>query len=844
MTLRGIALCLVLALPANAGFAADGESHHPQVKPEASGAGPGQETLAKKEQKAADPKHEATANHPIETTQYNNSLGASLLRNLVQDQKAIWTSPSRLRPQDATWLVPLGGLTAALLASDREFSKHLSNSPHRLVRSNTVSNLGAASLAGAAGGLYLWGKITQDEHKRETGFLSGEALLNALAVNSLIQVAAGRERPFQDGGSGNFFHHGTSFPSDHAAAAWSVAGVIAHQYPGPLTKLLAYGAASAVSAARITGKKHFPSDVLVGSAVGWFIGQQVYRAHHNPELGGGEWRSIGEFFRGGGDRSPANQGSPYVPLDSWIYPAFDRLAALGMIDSGFAGMRPWTRLECARLVGEVEERINDPGAGLSEADKIYSLLRTEFRDKLEGSGVAGKFRARVESLYTRVTGVSGKPLTDGYYFGQTINNDYGRPYQEGFNSADGFSAWATAGRWVSYVRAEYQHASSAPALPEGARQYIFSVNVVPSVPPPTPFVAVNRFRLLDAYVGLSLENWQVSFGKQSLWWGPSKGGPLMFSDNAGPVNMFRISRVSPFKLPSVLGWLGPIRLEWFLGQLAGHEFVFQTDTGIVGQFGRPLDRQPFIQGQKISLKPSQNFEFSVSVTVLFAGGPTPLTSHNLFKSYSISNGSNTQQGSTSDPGDRRSGVDFSYRVPGMRNWLTFYGDAFAEDEFSPLGYPRKSAYQGGVYMPRIPGIPKLDLRLEGGSTVPPDFQDCIGCFYVNHRYPNGYTNFGNLLGSSLGRGSQGEQAWSTYWLTARDKIQLNYRHQKVDGQVIPGGGTLSDWGVTADFWLRATVKVSGSVQYEKWAFPVLASGSRSNVTSSFQLTFWPHTWNK
>jgi len=346
--------------------------------------------------------------------------------------------------------------------------------------------------------------------------------------------------------------------------------------------------------------------------------------------------------------------------------------------------------------------------------------------------------------------------------------------------------------------------------------------------------------LLDAYVGLNFENWQISFGKQSLWWSPSQGGPLMFSDNAEPLNMFRINRVSPFKLPSVLGWLGPIRLEWFLGQFDGHQFVFQTDTGIVGQFGRSLDRQPFLQGQKIGLKPTPNFEFSVSSTTVFAGGPGALTWHTLLRSYSLGNGPTTLQGGPGDPGDRRSGVDFSYRIPGMRNWLTFYGDAFTEDEFSPLGYPRKSAIRGGIYMPRIPGIPKLDLRVEGGSTVPPDFPGCNGCFYVNNRYPDGsYTNLGNLVGSWLGRAGQGEQAWSTYWLTSRDKIEINYRHQKVSTPYLPQGGTLNDGGVKADFWLGKTMEITGAVQYEKWNFPIVAQAPQSNVTSSVQFTFWP-----
>ena len=68
-------------------------------------------------------------------------------------------------------------------------------------------------------------------------------------------------------------------------------------------------------------------------------------------------------------------------------------------------------------------------------------------------------------------------------------------------------------------------------------------------------------------------NWQVSFGRQSLLWGPGDGGSLILSDNVAPLNMFRINRVTPFKLPSVLGWLGPMRLELFLGQLSGQQFM-------------------------------------------------------------------------------------------------------------------------------------------------------------------------------------------------------------------------------------------------------------------------------
>jgi membrane-associated phospholipid phosphatase len=766
---------------------------------------------------------------------------AKLGEDFLVDQKQIWTSPARLRFSDTEWLVPISGITAGLFVTDSDHSKHLSQNPSTISHYKTISNAGVAALIGGAGGLWVLGHVRHNEHWKETGFLAGEAAFNSLVLVEGMKYSLQRERPFQGDGSGAFFqgHGNTSFPSEHAAAAWSVAGVIAHEYPGPFTKILVYSLASLVDISRVRARQHFPSDVVVGSILGNLVAQDIYSRRHDPGLGGGEWSSIRRTFRGDGTLSQANQGSPYVPLDSWIYPALDRLAALGAIHSGFAGMKPWTRNECVRLLDEAADMIEKGGVGGEEGEGIYRALEREFRGDAERISDGGRGQANVESAYSRMTVISGQPLTDGNHIGQTETNDFGRPYQEGFNSVDGASAWISSGRWTGYIRAEYQHSPSAPPQSDSVRQFIASVDGV-GVPPATPYPQIDRVRLLDAYFAMNFENWQFSYGKQSLSWSPMQSGPLMFSDNAEPVNMFRISRVSPFKLPSFLGWLGPIRLEWFLGQLSGHEFVNRSDTGTVGQFGQPISRQPFLQGQKFSFKPTENFEFSVSLTVVFSGGPTPLTWHTFFRSYSgLPHSTGT---AISDEGDGRSGVDFSYKIPGLRNWLTVYGDLMTEDEISPLGYPRKSAFQTGLYLARIPGIPKLDLRIEGGTTAPVNFPTCKGCFYVNSRYPDGsYMNSGNLIGSWLGRAGQGERVWSTYWLSPRNKIQFQYRHQKVDGDYLPRGGTLNDGGVSLDLQVKPSITFSGSVQYEKWNYPILQPET-SNWSTSIGLTFWPKKW--
>jgi membrane-associated phospholipid phosphatase len=769
-------------------------------------------------------------------------------KRFLEDQEQILTSPAKLRFSDTQWLVPLSGVAAGLFITDASYSRRISQNPATLSHYKTLSDAGVGALIGGAGGMWLLGHVRHNAHWSETGFLSGEAALNSLVLVESLKYSLRRERPYQGNGTGPFFQNGgTSFPSEHAAAAWSVAGVIAHEYPSPFVKIMAYGLASLVDYSRVRARQHFPSDVFVGSIMGNLIAQNVYSRHHDPELGGEAWRSISHVFRGDGTSSSANQGSPYVPLDSWVYPALDRLMALGVVDSGFAGMRPWTRSECARLLGEAGENIDEEGAGGAEAEKIYRLLQTEFREEIEGSNGAGNFRARVESVYSRVTGISGQPLTDGYHFGQTILNDYGRPYQQGLNSADGFSAWTTSGRWVAYVRAEYEHAPSAPALSATARQTIASVDSIPVVPPAAPFAAVNRMQLLDAYVGMNFENWQVTFGKQSLWWGPGDSGPMMFSDNVEPINMFRVNRVSPFQLPSFLKRLGPVRTDFFIGQLDGHHFV-DTASGITGSWSQQLNPQPFIDGWKLSFKPTANLEFGLTYTTIFGGVGNPATPRTFVQSL-FDAGGDLPDGSSKS--SRENGLDFSYRIPKLRKWLTLYGEGFAHDQIIffidpkakplPFGYPDRAAWRAGIYVPMFPGIRKLDFRVEGGYTsnpLGPSGGYASGFYYTANRYLNGYTNNGNLLGSWLGRAGQGEQAWTNYWFTGRSRIQLNFRHQTVSQQYLPGGGSLTDVGLRGDYWL-GSVGISAWVQHESWLFPVIQPNVSRNVTATVQILFEP-----
>ncbi len=769
------------------------------------------------------------------------NLGADFL----DDQRQIWTSPAKLRFSDSQWLLPSIGITAGLFVTDKDYSRHISQDPQRVSRYSTLSTAGTAALAGGAGGMWLLGHIKHNEHWSETGLLAGEAALNSLVVVESLKYSLRRGRPDQGDGSGSFFQSGgNSFPSEHSAIVWSVAGVVTHEYPGPLTKFFAYSLATLVDFSRVHSRQHFPSDVFVGSVIGNLVAQNIYTRRHDPELGGTAWESIASRLRFRDSVSSAYMGSPYVPLDSWIYPALERLIAMNYVKTGFLSMRPWTRFECARLVSEAGTRLEGGDIPHSEALETYEALRREFSPDLVLMEGGNNERAQLESVYSRTTGIAGRPLSQGYQydFGQTLINDFGRPYEEGFNNVTGFSGWATEGFLTAYVRGEYQHSPSAPALPLGVRQFIGTSQQLPE-PPAQAFGAQSQFQLLDAYVGLTVDNWQISFGRQSLWWGPGEGGSMMLGDNAAPIDMLRVDRVSPFKLPSFLGYLGPMRFEFFLGQLSGQDFVFGESTGAFGSWTSSLGRQPMIDGEHFSFKPTANLEFGLSLTSLFGGGTVPFTSHTYIKSiFALGN---ALPGSPQDPGDRRTGFDFSYRLPWLRNWVTFYADGFAEDQFSPLAYWDRSAWLAGIYVSHLPKIPKLDLRLEGVFTdLPAGGALSHGFFYWNDRYRNGYTNDGYLLGSWVGRQGQGAQAWSTYHFGPRTSLQGNFRHQKISQQFLPGGGSLTDIGVKYDFQARPDLAISAAVQGERWLIPVIAPGAQRNLTTSIQITYLPVHWGR
>ena len=564
---------------------------------------------------------------------------------------------------------------------------------------------------------------------------------------------------------------------------------------------------------------------------------------------------------------PADLGSPYIPVDSWVYPAVYRLYSLGYLNHVFLGMRPWTRASLSNMLEDADANIQDAGdtPDAEQAREIYRALMHELAPDTQGPCGPLKGRARIESAYSVFRGISGTPLDDSFHLGQSIVNDYGRPFQNGFSNYSGASGYATAGRFTLYVRGEFQHAPSgagysaglARILSEGIPGTGFIGDEIPFMNPATnlpypqatipmgPIASQSKGRLLEAYVSYHLLNHVFSLGKQDEWLGPAKGGSFAFSNNAQNFYSFQINRIEPLYIPLLSRITGPFRYDFLIGGLQGHTYV--PNPAFDGTYPATQPNvitpgNPWMHMEKISFKPTDNVEFGFSRTAIWGGkGHGPITLHTFLKSFfSTASPTASVKFGRDDPGARFANFDFTYRLPFVRNWLTLYADGEVHDDVSPIDAPARAGWRPGLFLSHVPGLPRLSLRTEAVWTDPPVTSSHTGTFmYFEALQKQGYTNQGQIFGDWVGREGKGGQAWATWHLSGNEWIQASWRNHKVAKDFIPGGTTINDVDFEAVKRIGPDFAIDGNFKYEDWAAPVYLPGQQKVSVMTIRLVWYP-----
>lgn len=574
------------------------------------------------------------------------------------------------------------------------------------------------------------------------------------------------------------------------------------------------------------------------------------------------------------DCEDSHAGSPYIPVDSWVYPAALRLHSLGYLDHVFLNMRPWTRSSLANMLADVEDRIQDaetdPTAG--QARELYDALKRELHSDPAGPCGSGEAHARIESAYSVMRGITGTPLRDSFHLGSTLINDYGRPYQNGFNNYSGISGYATSGRFTLYARGEFQGAPSASgystALANALSAMDGTLSTNPNTGQPTyyyplatipmgPIASTTQGRVMEAYLSAHLLNHEISFGKHDQWLSPAQGGSFAYSNNAENIYAFEINRVEPLWIPLLSNVTGPFRYEFLVGSLHGHEFIPNPAYVANPSPNTPnviAPGDPWVHVEKISFRPTGNLEFGFERTAIWGGkGHGPITLHTFLKSFfSVtapggpgSTGPNEKFG-RNDPGARFGAFDFSYRLPFLRNWLTLYTDGEVHDDISPIDAPRRASWRPGLYLSHVPGLLRLDVRVEAVTTDPPITTSNGGHFmYWEYIQRQGYTNNGQMFGDWIGREAKGGQAWITYHLSGNEWIQVSARNQKaakdfIATSVAQYGTTLNDLRFQAVKRIGPDFEVNGSFALEHYKAPIYLPGQQNVTTTNIQLTWYPN----
>jgi Capsule assembly protein Wzi len=526
-------------------------------------------------------------------------------------------------------------------------------------------------------------------------------------------------------------------------------------------------------------------------------------------------------------------GSTYIPVDSWVYREMLRLYSLGYLDTAFIGMRPWTRRSALHMLQQSQGAIMD--GGNDQAQQILAKLLTEFSAEIPENNRSRGAVYGLQSAYTRFRGVAGTTLNDSYHLGQTIFNDYGRPYQSGFNNITGASTTNEWGRFSLYVRGEYQYAPAAagysPQLASQISQLDFITYAPPNAPqdtiPAGPIPAQNNFRLVEAYASYHILGNEITGGKSDAWLGPAFGSAMAWSNNAENIYSFRINRVEPLYIPFLSKVVGPMRYDFFYGSLKGHT----------------APNSPYTHSEMFSFRPTVNFEFGFQRTIIFGGADhSPVTLHAFLHGFFyLTDTTYAVKISREDPGARFSDFNFSYRLPFVRKYATLYIDSIAHDDVTPISAPRRAAYRTGIYISQFPKkLNMLSFRAEGVTTDPGVTRSQGGTFnYFEVIQLNGYTNKGNIMGDWIGREAKGGQAWLTYHLSGNEWIEISYLNKKTPKDFVPDGTTQNQFSIDAVKRLTKEVELNTTYQYEGWKAPIYKSGLQKNSVFTFGVTWYP-----
>ena len=239
--------------------------------------------------------------------------------------------------------------------------------------------------------------------------------------------------------------------------------------------------------------------------------------------------------------STISYASTNIPLDSPFYRNIDSLIACGLIKSDLSSTKPFTRAEAGRLLAEAiynSEMEGIPVACSGLLDRMAEEYEEEISEATIRGGAPGTFLKPLDEFSITYNFLDG-PFSK-------FNNE-GIDYFDGSNAMIQFQSRARLWRVFSfYIQPVAIYNQNLKGIEENNE---------------------TEFRLHKGYVKFTVDNFEIEWGKDSLWWGPGYHGALLMSNNARPFDMIKISNPRATLLPSIFRYLGPFRYSLFFSEL-------------------------------------------------------------------------------------------------------------------------------------------------------------------------------------------------------------------------------------------------------------------------------------
>ncbi|MBW2312025.1 MAG: hypothetical protein JRF35_13305 [Deltaproteobacteria bacterium] len=400
-----------------------------------------------------------------------------------------------------------------------------------------------------------------------------------------------------------------------------------------------------------------------------------------------------------------------IPLDSAFYDDIDLLGAQGLIQSDLSSTRPIARTEAGRLLAEAEYF-----SEIEEIPSVTTRLLTRMAEDFDEE-------ISVATAQASAPGTALKPLDelsiaytnlDGPF---SIFNNEGIDYFNGNNATLRFQTEARLWRVFSfYIEPLFLYNENVRGV-EGDDD--------------------STFRLHKGYIKFTVDNFEIQWGKDTLWWGPGYHGALLISNNARPFELYKVSNPRATLLPWIFTFLGPFRYNLFIAELDKEPAS-----------GHPPNSKLF--GARVDFKPHPVFEFGMSYLTHFGGDRPGVAGLDLSDYYHIIVSNECRSFDKRDS-NKQAAIDAALTIPGISDFvpimdsLKVYAEWGGEDQSIT---PDKRAYLLGMVFENVVTVHGLNLRVEYAHLSPGSVP---GAWYSHAVWP--MTHYGRIFGHHAGTDS-------------------------------------------------------------------------------------------